>query len=1800
MNHIARLIAGFTKTYLDKGRQAGSETRLLIPGLTDQIAEQLHNELTQQGLPSYLVIRTGGKQVPNAEARKIFADGLTSFREGEMLIVAQPGQISHIQDSIIGSGGTIRGQSFSDEWPWVEATNENYAFPSLDIFVHELITLWGLQEGIAKEWLYEFIVDTLIPRSVGESNRAKLLLESLLGEFASPDRGDDQILRSFLQHCGIPMLRQEWTPYDDRVKAYTKDLWSVGNKVEGVVENAAARAMVLGRAEKMDEGNGVLTEAANVIFDSFGLDTHLSNPLFLFRSCFECVPSTWDVLDLDTISRLFTGSQIKDPEDFEVQVSLALNQSGCIRDSGKNAKTVYVPYGSKLDVKVIANRVLDNHSSVVISKRGQAIEAVTFDNSKETSLVFDTCSITDSAREILLRIEFHEQNDSSGIEIYRLRVNLAGKSRPFFVLLSDHDKPISALKGNEDEEEYPSVYVTRPQGAEVICREDFSPLEGRINNNRIKLTQVGDHGSHFKVCDVIDPAAIHRLTSLIKVAGGGYTAAAFIGMEEVERGYFTIEDELRETLQQVATHSSKRRLREIVRYFKKDTEPYPYLGNIETATQRRVYLCRRWIENQVDGGYPVVLNLNRLKSSSGKLVRNRYLIGIEGDDKMAELESQSLAPESEKALSNYLLKRRKLFNTIKVEHLDTRHPVYASRPVFFYDSDEIKLSLAEYLDAYSECVELLLKASTLSNLYSDRFLLSWLDCVVHLDQGTSVTFVLLGPWHPLVLAQRYMVQKALHDAASRLLSNKLHEGYCRLASLFGAIVGCRWIPFADPELVASVTDPFYVSATSDPGWLVASTSLPTENDDTAYIGLLDQVLGLTVSDTTGQGNGSIDRYLKAFLSAFPSRRSLSIRVDNGYSFSDTIKSAQRLLDNRRDLLPGGIHFIFKDTPPDRSNLEWQDPPILAYCQKKDLSESVENPIDIYLLRGNRLGIFDEPDKPQVCPRGSDLHSVFTEPLMEFSSSSSSLHESGVDNEVGELEPDPLGESYLNLLRHLSQVQKKKRVVTVHSNLREAQGVWSWAVIPARHVDPAVLVALVRNQSPDRNAVWTLWDYRIGIGDQGVGYFTLSRVHHDIKSILEGSEFLVKEDTADNILMELGGAGIALAGEVVRSSATAQGALGLVGALRLVGGSANNEGLLKNDDACLVAFVIPVDSFEEIFHYLDVPDKSRYQRTDLLAVQIRLNPKKGDLEFSFLGIEAKYTKSTLAKARAHSAIEQAYRTVTQVTGLAEDGRKHILERLAFLKLISYGLRLSAPERSASGLDMDAKILKAIIRGKYMVRDLKYNTMVVSSELEYNTASIEMSPAIWVRLSKGHWPNPYTNPSPELTAVQEKLVKFRNTYMFGMDESEETLERVDSVNKTLSRNTRVGESTSESASDMCVPDGAETNLDGSKNKRHLQPNIASKKEGVKLVAGYKSDWPNRDEPAFFHPSNTALNQLNVGIVGDLGTGKTQKIKSLIRDISDCSSENREQPVKILIFDYKGDYTSDEFANATNAQVIAPQNIPLNVLDVQNAAGINPELDRANFLTDILGKIYAGVGHKQGYLLKQAIRNCYELAHGLGVSPTIYDVHDAYKDSINNPDSVLSILDNVTSYEIFERNLEKIKRFEDFFSGITVVDLKALGTWDKGKTMLVVIFLNMFYDYMLHVDKKPFIGDSPQLRSLDSILLVDEADQIMRLQFPILRRILLQGREFGIGVILASQYLSHFKQDREDYREPLLTWFIHKVPNISVKELTEIGVTDVTDETINKIKSLDKHHSFYKTSIGYPCFIRNTTFFEQDRPK
>lgn len=346
------------------------------------------------------------------------------------------------------------------------------------------------------------------------------------------------------------------------------------------------------------------------------------------------------------------------------------------------------------------------------------------------------------------------------------------------------------------------------------------------------------------------------------------------------------------------------------------------------------------------------------------------------------------------------------------------------------------------------------------------------------------------------------------------------------------------------------------------------------------------------------------------------------------------------------------------------------------------------------------------------------------------------------------------------------------------------------------------------------------------------------------------------------------------------------------------------------------------------------------------------------------------------------------------------------------------------------------------------------------------------------------------------------------------------------------------------------------------------------------------------ADFWPSNTDLNQMNVGVVGDLGTGKTQLMKALVFQLRKNAEKFQETPLTMLILDYKRDFQEPDFLSAVGGQVLRINNIPLNFFQLREGYSPMAANQRANEFIDVLDKIYGGIGPVQKDRLSMTITDLYR--ENQNVPPTLGKILARYAED-QRVDAVTSILRKFVSSEVFSESAGTFQSFSDLMANnVVVVALNDFGTDDDGKNALVVMFLNLYYDYMLSSTKWPYVGENPQLRRLNSFLLVDEAVNIMKYKFPVLMNLLLQGREFGFGVMLASQYLSHFKKDQENYGEPLLTWFIHKVKSATPKELAQLGLSDAGVTVSQKIVQLAKHQALY-SSLGFSGrFIEDLPFF------
>lgn len=360
--------------------------------------------------------------------------------------------------------------------------------------------------------------------------------------------------------------------------------------------------------------------------------------------------------------------------------------------------------------------------------------------------------------------------------------------------------------------------------------------------------------------------------------------------------------------------------------------------------------------------------------------------------------------------------------------------------------------------------------------------------------------------------------------------------------------------------------------------------------------------------------------------------------------------------------------------------------------------------------------------------------------------------------------------------------------------------------------------------------------------------------------------------------------------------------------------------------------------------------------------------------------------------------------------------------------------------------------------------------------------------------------------------------------------------------------------------------------------------------------------RQEKIFWHPTNTIENQnTNTGIIGTMGTGKTQFTKSLITQLIHDSSNNvTGSKIDILIFDYKGDYIGEEFVKATGAIVYELEKLPFNPLQL---FGNKPKLPThtGRTLTTTLSKAF-NLGNVQKSILKNVIQDAYT-EKGIDASdkdtwdlsaPTLEDVWNLYtaRDDVKQ-DSLYAALDDLIDFEIFESDPAKTKSLYDVIDGVTVINLS--GYDSNIQNLIVAIVLDLFYVQMHNHGSSVVAGD---FRQISKIILVDEADNFMSQDFESLKKILKEGREFGVGTILSTQELTHFKTAEDNYANYIFTWIIHKVANIKsqdIQSIFNISSKAEAENLMSQVRELPKHQSFYVDGKKEITLMRDLAFWE-----
>lgn len=378
------------------------------------------------------------------------------------------------------------------------------------------------------------------------------------------------------------------------------------------------------------------------------------------------------------------------------------------------------------------------------------------------------------------------------------------------------------------------------------------------------------------------------------------------------------------------------------------------------------------------------------------------------------------------------------------------------------------------------------------------------------------------------------------------------------------------------------------------------------------------------------------------------------------------------------------------------------------------------------------------------------------------------------------------------------------------------------------------------------------------------------------------------------------------------------------------------------------------------------------------------------------------------------------------------------------------------------------------------------------------------------------------------------------------------------------------------------------------------------GISILFGQDQ---NTGKPLFWHPGDTdEVFHTNTGIIGTMGTGKTQFTQSLVTQLYRERFHNVGNPdIGILIFDYKGDYNESKpnFIQATDAKVLRPYHLPYNPFAITKSPVFKPllPLHVANTFVDTLFDTYH-LGQKQRDSLCTCVMEAYNEKGILSKepdtwtlpAPTIQDVYNAYmgNDDIKKGDSLEAALRTLSRYEVFEADSAKTMSLFDLLKGVVVIDIS--GYEKHLQNLVIAITLDLFYAQMQAQGSSKLEG---QYRQLTKIILVDEADNFLHEGVASLKKILKEGREFGVGTILSTQFLKHFGNGDDDFSKYIWTWVVHNVADLKNSDIRFVFHTDANSEEEDKlfsdVKKLKKHYSIIKIGNQNPVYVKDKPFWE-----
>lgn len=305
--------------------------------------------------------------------------------------------------------------------------------------------------------------------------------------------------------------------------------------------------------------------------------------------------------------------------------------------------------------------------------------------------------------------------------------------------------------------------------------------------------------------------------------------------------------------------------------------------------------------------------------------------------------------------------------------------------------------------------------------------------------------------------------------------------------------------------------------------------------------------------------------------------------------------------------------------------------------------------------------------------------------------------------------------------------------------------------------------------------------------------------------------------------------------------------------------------------------------------------------------------------------------------------------------------------------------------------------------------------------------------------------------------------------------------------------------------------------------------------------------------FNNTNKHANS-HLAIMGKPGVGKTQYLLKILTDIRIQSNYQ----TNFIYFDYKGDVVDNsrfiELAKVQSYRLLQGEHgLPINPFILSNydeQSIIISAREKAESFASINSKL----GVVQKGALTEAIRASYaKRADSQFPYPDFNDILEItlqmYEDEGKKDDSLIEVLRDLSNFDLFWKHGSDLAPIERLSNRTILIDVHAMPVL---KELVAYLVIERLYKEMNTLPDSPVENG---LRTIRTILVIDEAHNYLSQKNIFLQRIIREGRSKGIVVFFASQSPNDYQQKYFNFQELFEFSYIFQCEGVSASSIQDI---------------------------------------------